>query len=116
MTRVLRISGLRDAALLFVTSEMGVSYMDLVSKRRPAHLVAARALFVWIVKSFGPEWLSFPTIGNWLGGRDHSTIIHLFRNVAPRLRERDPDFLLLCDKFVADAARTLEIGNGNTGD
>jgi len=108
MSKVLRIAELRSRATAFVLREMGVSYTELVSKRRQAHLVAARALFVWIVKSHGPEFLSFPTIGRWLGGRDHTTVMHSWKNTAPALREHDRGFRLLCDRFAEQAAKAEE--------
>lgn len=109
MTKVLRIPDLRRRATEFVIEEMGVSHNDLISARRPSHLVAARALFVWIVRTYGPEFLSFPTIGKWLGGRDHTTVLHSWKHTVPLLREHDPDFLLLCDRFAEQMAKELEV-------
>lgn len=109
MTKVLRIAELRSRATAFVLEQTGVSYTDLISPRRQAHLIAARALFVWIVKTYGPEFLSSPTIGKWLGGRDHTTILHAWTKTVPLLRERDPDFLLLCDQFTAQLADEMEV-------
>lgn len=86
-------------ARMFVLNHLCVGRVDLISHRRDASLVRARALFVWIVKTHGPEWLSHPVIGWWLGGRDHSSIMHLWREVAPRLLERDPEFRALCERF-----------------
>ena len=91
---------LRDVAYAFVRKELGVTRNELLSHRRQAHLVEARALFVWIVKSFGPEDLSYPRIGRWLGGRDHTTIQHLWKIKAPQLRATSVDFELLCERFA----------------
>jgi len=95
--------------MAFAVSEMGITPVELLSHRRASHLVAARALYVWIVKTYGPDFLSYRTIGEWLGQRDHSTIVHLWKEVAPRLRRLDPDFLLLCDRFTEQVAKELEV-------
>lgn len=97
----LPLSTLRDFATKFVVNEMGISATDLCSHRKPQHLVAARALFVWIVRTHGPDFLSYPEIGRWLGGRDHTTVRHLFLNRAPVLRERDAAFAELCRRASA---------------
>lgn len=87
-------------ARAFSKLELGIGWADLNSASRLPHLVRARALFVWICKTHGPTWLSYPIIGWWLGDRDHTTVMHLWRNVVPRLRERDEAFVALCDKFT----------------
>ena len=92
----LPLTALRDFATGFVIRELGISATDLCSHRKPQHLVAARALFVWIVRTHGPDFLSYPEIGRWLGGRDHTTIRHLYLNRVPVLRQRDTTFSELC--------------------
>lgn len=90
----------------FACAEMDVSVQALVSKRRHVHLVHARALYVWIVIEFGPSWLSYPIIGHWLGDRHHTTIMHLAKDIGPRLLERDRHFAELCSKFRNQEAAT----------
>lgn len=116
MADQLRLSGLdiRDLAYWFVQRELGVTRDELLSHRRQAYLVEGRALFVWIVKSFGPADLSYPRIARWLGGRDHSTIQHLYKNKAPALRERNADFATLCDRFAAGFEHLQETYYGHT--
>lgn len=96
-------------ATLFVCDELGINEEDLISPRRQPHLVRARALWVWIVKHNGPGWLSYPIIGHWLGGRDHSGIMHLFKEHAEMLHGCDPAFAALCTKFQQkEAVRCLQ--------
>lgn len=89
-----------ELAFQFVEKTTGVSHMLLTSPRRQAELVQARALFVWIVRTYRPT-ASYPMIGRWLGGRDHSTIMHLATKAAD-LRLRDPEFDKLCERFAAE--------------
>jgi len=108
MTKILNIAELRSRAFAFVVRETGLSYVEICSHRRSSHLVAARALIVWIARTYGPEFLSFPELGRWLGGRDHTTIMHMWNVVVPRLRAHDADFRLLCERFAGQAAMQPE--------
>ncbi len=84
-------------AFRFVEGWLDVSRNELISHRRQARLVRARTLFVVIMHRH--TIFSYPEIGRLLGGRDHTTIMHMVKVVAPRLRERDPAFAGLCDRF-----------------
>lgn len=57
----------------FVTDLTGVPIADVKSPSRSKHKVEARALYSYVLRSFG--W-SFQEIATHLA-RDHSTIIHL---------------------------------------
>lgn len=57
----------------------GFSTHDLNSRRRTYDLVRARHIACWLVRS--STRLSLPEIGRFLGGRDHTTIIHACRRV-----------------------------------
>lgn len=48
---------------------------DIKGKRRFRHLVNARHMFCYLVKKNMPQ-STFKEIGAYLGGRDHSSIIH----------------------------------------
>lgn len=94
----------------FVISKTGVSADDLCGSCRKAELVEARALFVWIVRHSRPR-VSYPVIGRWLGGRDHSTIINLHMK-AIRLRLDDADFELMCEDWLAHERHIGEVPYG----
>lgn len=51
----------------------GISYDDLIGKRKPAHFVAARDEVIRYMREKGA---STPQIGRALGNRDHTTILH----------------------------------------
>ena len=84
-------------AFRFVETELGVGRTDLIGPCRKPPLVRARALFVAIMKLHST--FSYPEIGRLLGGRDHTTIMHLAKVIGPRLHERDAAFVALCDRF-----------------
>ncbi|QPL39363.1 hypothetical protein IT881_15085 [Erythrobacter sp. A30-3] len=87
-------------AFAFVSDHLGVTPKELKSKSRVASLVTARALFVWIIRTYRST-ASYPEIGRMLGDRDHTTIMHLWTK-ACMLTERDPDFRLLSERFAAE--------------
>ncbi len=68
-----------------VCAKYGVSTVDLCSKRRPILLVTARHEACYRLRN-ETTW-SYPRIGAFLGGRDHTTIIHAVREHAKRLRD-----------------------------
>lgn len=51
----------------------GIGYLDIISKSRSRHIVRPRQLACAVLKARGN---SYPAIGRWLGGRDHSSTIH----------------------------------------
>ncbi len=97
----------RELALEFVIRETGLRHAALVCRRRSTDLVRARALFVWIVKTYGPADLSYTRIGKWLN-KDHSSICHLWHEVIPRLQARDLDFVSQFVRFPAFVEQASE--------
>jgi len=89
---------IRELAFDYVEVRLNVDRLALESHRRQAPLVVARALFVWIMRTH--RAVSYPLIGRWLGGRDHTTIIHL-QNKAIDLCRRDATFARHCEQFAA---------------
>lgn len=65
-----------------------VGKMDVMSPHRFHHLVGARGAFYWLARHLTPR--SYPEIGRFLGGRDHSTVIHGISVINRRMeRHRD---------------------------
>lgn len=59
---------------------------DIIGRSRHSYLVNARALAAYIMRHrYG---MSYPQIGKRLGGRDHSTIIHLCRKAEGLIADR----------------------------
>ncbi len=68
---------------------LGVSPGSLTSRRRTAQVARARHVAMYLARQLTS--LSTTDIGNYFGGRDHSTVIHAVRQIT-RLMESDSDF------------------------
>lgn len=68
-----------------VAREMEVSVMDIISTRRCRDYVMARQYIMWRLKR-ETTW-SLPRIGQFLGNRDHTTILHGIRKWEERMKE-----------------------------
>jgi chromosomal replication initiator protein len=62
----------------------GVRFVDLISNRRHKHLCHARQHAMWEIRR--RTKLSLPQIGQLLGGRDHTTVLHGLKQHERRLR------------------------------
>ena len=96
------IPPLRKMALSFTLAQRGVTEEELFSHRRGDNLVEARALFVRSIKTFR-KLTAYQKIGDWLGGRDHTTIMNLHQK-AVLLRLSDPAFSQQCHEFAVQFA------------
>ena len=72
--RSLRFRITKDEILQIIAYECSVSAEDIVAKTRKTEVVNGRFIFCGIMKEyFG---YSLKKIGEFVGGRDHTTIIH----------------------------------------
>lgn len=69
----------------FVSEATGVPVMMLRSVRRQAEYVRARHMFFYLCRECTPA--SFPAIGAWCSGRDHSTVQYGAEKVAANLAQ-----------------------------
>lgn len=72
-----------------VSDKYGVSIAEIVSSRRDKNVVLPRHVAFYLVKKL--TVYSYPVIGRYFGGRDHSTIIHAVQNIEARM-QTDPNF------------------------
>lgn len=56
-----------------VAAEFGFTYADLTGKCRKPDIVLARRTAMWVLVKRGN---SRSQVGKWMGGKDHSTVIH----------------------------------------
>ena len=82
-----------ETAIKVAETVFGLGFADLVSDRRSADLVEARAFIVWALRSLGRP-RSYPEIGRLLK-RDQSSVNHLHRK-AIELRLTNDDFDAAC--------------------
>jgi hypothetical protein len=77
------IASIKEAVCL----HFGVSLMMLAAGRRTAAIVEARQMAYYLCRELTPH--SYPLIGKFLGGRDHTTVMYGCRKVAAMMRRPD---------------------------
>ena len=90
--------GVLDHALVVAEATYGVSRAAVLGPSSTKPISSGRALTVWALRTLG-RGLSYPVIGQKLGGRHHSTIVSLHQK-AISARLRDPQFAQACDRIV----------------
>jgi chromosomal replication initiator protein len=66
-----------------VAEEYGVSVADLKLKRRNKTIVLPRQVAMYLSRELTD--LSFPEIGNYFGGKDHTTVLHSYNKIKEEL-------------------------------
>jgi hypothetical protein len=70
-----------------IARALGIAPEEMAGRRRHRPIVRARQTCAYVLWSRGN---SYPQVGRWLGGRDHSTIIHACRefemHATPKMR------------------------------
>lgn len=80
-----------------VSREFGVSMADLISHRRFWHIARPRQVAMYLAEKLTGK--SLPQIGLFLGGRDHTTVLHGVRRIAA---------MLACDPELAARVGVIE--------
>ena len=73
-----------------VSKYFDVSIEDMQSKSRTRTLTNARQVAMYLLRELTE--MSLPRIGNDLGGRDHTTVMHAVRKVSAQMAERQTIF------------------------
>lgn len=60
-----------------------ISYEELVNKSRQREIVRPRQITMYLLRS--ELNASYPGIGGWLGGRDHTTVLHAYEKIHKEL-------------------------------
>lgn len=69
-----------DIVYEVLASHPGITVADLKGPRRSTPIVRARMEAVYAVRMQRPD-MSYPAIGRWFGGRDHTTVLHSVRKI-----------------------------------
>ncbi len=81
-------SSLTMPEILRVTAQhYGLDPADLRSKGRRHELVMARQVAMYLIREMTPH--SFPEIGQFFGGRDHSTVMYAVQKIADQVANDD---------------------------
>lgn len=86
-----------------VTEQFGIDAADLLGKKRVQELVYPRQIVMYVLRHTLGH--SFPQIGDELGGKDHTTIMHGVEKIE-RLLKTDNQV----ERDVREVSRTLEGG------
>ncbi len=84
--------------LSLVAAELDTPEDDIVSKKRSADIVWARQVAIYLCRELTDN--SLARIGEFFGGRDHSTVLHSYNKVA-ELIEEDEQVLWLVNDLKA---------------
>lgn len=87
-TEVFKASPMFSDIMNEVCAHYGVKAFDIRSARRTMNLVQPRQVICFLAKELTP--LSLPQIGRYLGGRDHTTVLHGIRKVGCLLEFAEP--------------------------
>ncbi len=79
-----------DAVLKLVSLQFGVRTTDLKSDKRIRKLSLPRQICMYLLRKH--LVMSFPEIGKFMGGKDHSTVMHAVTKIA-ELQRTDPEIL-----------------------
>lgn len=63
--------------VMAVATDFGLPFAEIVGRGRHRPLIHARAVIARLLRARG---MSYPRIGHFIGGRDHSTILNLLEN------------------------------------
>ena len=70
-----------------VSSRFGLSISDLTGKRRTQNVALARQLSMYLCREITS--MSYPEIGAFFGGRDHSTVIHAYKTIIEKASKNE---------------------------
>jgi len=88
----IQLKSLTPKEIIEATSQFyDVSYKDLIGSSRKKELVGPRQIAIYLIR----EELntSYPTIGNELGGRDHTTAMHAYNKISVEIKENNNEKL-----------------------
>lgn len=81
-------SSLSSKSIIDAVSKFySVTNKDLVSKSRKKELVKPRQVVMYLLRA--EIEMSFPNIGQELGGRDHSTAMHACKKILKEIKEKE---------------------------
>jgi chromosomal replication initiation ATPase DnaA len=80
-----------------IVRESGISKELVLSKSRKRTVTLVRHMIIWLARR--NDLATLKTIAEWLGGMDHSTVIHAVGNIDAMLETRYLPAILLKEKI-----------------
>jgi chromosomal replication initiator protein len=87
----------KDFIQKLTADAFGVKITDMKSKRRTKAVVLPRQVAMYLCRNFAGA--SLPEIGNFFGGKDHSTVIHACKVIEEK-KEKDPELRAKIDMLI----------------
>ncbi len=91
-----------DLIQKFVAESFGVKISDLKSKRRTRAVVLPRQVAMYLCRTLANS--SLPEIGNFFGGKDHSTVIHACKVIEEK-KEKDTELRSRIEMLIRQIKR-----------
>jgi chromosomal replication initiator protein len=88
-----------------VAEQFGVEVQAIVGPSRMRHLCDARAVAAWAIRTCLPA-VSLVAIGQRLGGRDHTTIMHAIERTTNRIGH-EPAYAAALSALINELAASL---------
>ena len=85
---VIRIGPTNEMILATVCEVAGESRESILGRRTAIHLARPRQVACYLIQEYRPR-LSLPQIGHFMGGKDHTTVIHAIRRIRALLEHDD---------------------------
>ncbi len=82
-----------------VAAHFDVRILDLKAKKRNRAIVHPRQIAMYLARSLTDS--SLPEIGEYFGGRDHTTVLHAYEKIENNLK-KDPRFKDLVDRLAME--------------
>ncbi|MCS7203619.1 MAG: chromosomal replication initiator protein DnaA [Thermodesulfovibrio sp.] len=87
----------QELILKMVSETMGIKIQDIKSKKRTKEIANARKIAMYITKKLTN--LSLAEIGNFFGGKDHSTVIYACKQIE-KDKEKDENLKYLIESII----------------
>ncbi len=86
-----------------VANYFDIRLSDMKTKKRSKVVVHPRQVAMYLVRRLTDH--SFPEIGEFFGGKDHTTILHAYNKIARRVQEDDK-----MEKLIEDLVKIIKCG------
>lgn len=80
-----------------VAAVYSVSRNDILSDRRVKKICEARQVYFWVARKFTTH--SYPQIGRYCGGKDHSTVMHGSQKIDTRFHQYRARIAIVLEKL-----------------
>jgi len=91
-----------DGIMRCVADRFGLSVRDITGRRRHRNVARARHVTMYLARKLTSH--SLEEIGGYLGGRDHTTVMHGFQRIRNDI-QADPDLAQVLDNLTTELSR-----------